>query len=145
MSAANLKLEVGKSYRTRDGRKVKIVSYDLGVPLCYAGVFDDRVLEYFRNDGSNDRLSGIDLVAEWKESVDSSIQSKEILGLATGTLPWQFKLTRREMIAAVLYAADKICYRLIPAEYQGDPPLFKDAIDEAEAFIAALDKKEETK
>lgn len=64
-----MKIEVGKYYRTRDGRKVECTEYD-GDDLCgYPYLFDDCV---WRTLGGVVRLggdeTGQDLIAEWTDT-----------------------------------------------------------------------------
>ena len=64
-----LKLEVGKSYRTRDGRKVTIKTYfdSYTFPFCDGG------LNFFRPDGrfDFDKPHPQDLISEWQDEPES--------------------------------------------------------------------------
>lgn len=66
----NLQLEVGKCYRTRDGRKVHIVYKCPGdYTYPYLGVFDSTIRTViYRPDGSwGEGPDDDDLISEWKE------------------------------------------------------------------------------
>ncbi len=62
-----MKLELGKSYRTRDGEKVVIVSVDGGLGIHYPFNGDNN--QTYREDGRmySGQEDGIDLVALWEE------------------------------------------------------------------------------
>lgn len=73
----DLKIEAGKFYRTRDGRKAGIYRTDVNHPeySIHGYVIDSDGVEYSLNWRSNGRISSIeefkiDLIEEWKEPLD---------------------------------------------------------------------------
>lgn len=70
-----MKIEVGKFYRTRDGHKVRIYATDGSglFPVHGAIYYDDEwSISTWTSDGLNMRgnESGIDIISEWKQTID---------------------------------------------------------------------------
>jgi hypothetical protein len=67
-----MKIEVGKTYRTRDGRKATITATDVGKPpLVFYGSVDGVLIDKWFPDGRylpNGLMCFHDLVAEWEET-----------------------------------------------------------------------------
>lgn len=64
-----LKLEVGKCYKTRDGRKAFVSSYNSSTKYCRGAVIDFLNLAVWTENGLYlyATESGLDLVSEWSD------------------------------------------------------------------------------
>jgi hypothetical protein len=82
-----MKIETGKCYRTRDGRKVGPMSNDMCPEFVFDGELEDEFLRWF-SDGFYS-VSGdhpLDLVAEWTDEPDTPKAWCEITDAEKGAL-----------------------------------------------------------
>ena len=82
-----LKLEVGKFYRTRDGRKIGPMRNDKGI---VNHPWDDEVSwHFYSDDGRADDGPDYDLIAEWTDTTTSPVRTvtrKEVVPGVYGAL-----------------------------------------------------------
>lgn len=90
-----MKIEVGKSYRTRDGRKAYITHENDGVEFLYSARVDGRSGYTYTVRGNYDvgRESKLDLIAEWRDPEEpkgATLSADTIDQIAVDSLLWHF-------------------------------------------------------
>jgi len=66
---SNIKLEVGKSYRTKSGEKVDIILFERDRSCPFVAQYRDGCIGHYYEDGSYMRTSksDLDIIAEWED------------------------------------------------------------------------------